>query len=173
MRKKLVPLLGAVAAGAFMMLLFKPEPAASVPVAMEKRQPFADFQMNGLDGRPWRLSDYRGKVVLVNFWATWCPPCRMETPGLVRVARDFQGKGLEVAGISMDSGSPEVRQFVAQYRIPYAILRPSADDPLASRIESLPTTFLLDRQGRVAKTYSGAEDESVFRADVTRLLAEQ
>jgi cytochrome c biogenesis protein CcmG, thiol:disulfide interchange protein DsbE len=172
MRKKIVPLAGALAAGGFMMLLFKPAPAPSRSLGPSQRQALTDFQMNDLAGRPWRLSEHRGSVVLLNFWATWCEPCRMETPGLVRLAQAFTGQPFEIAGVAMDEGGGEVRQFVTHFHIPYTILRPPAGNSIASGIEAIPTTFLIDRQGRIAKTYGGAETEDVFREDVTRLLAE-
>ncbi len=133
----------------------------------------ADFQMNDLQGRPWKLSDHRGEVVLVNFWATWCGPCREETPGLVELARNFAGRGLEVAGVSMDEAGGDVPGFVRRYQIPYEILRPPAGPSIASNIDALPTSFLIDRQGRIARTYGGAYPESVFRKDVEQLLTER
>ena len=176
MRKKALPLLGAVAAFGLMVLLFKPEAASSSSPPPDRRVAMPEFQAAGLDGHTaWKLSDHRGKVVLLNFWASWCPPCRMETPGLVRLAREYAGKGLEVAGVAMDDSDQlgAVRRFVSERQIPYPILLPPPGDPLAAKVESLPTTLLIDPQGRVAKTYYGAESENVFRQDIDRLLAER
>ncbi len=126
-----------------------------------------------LGGETWRLQDHRGEVVLINFWATWCPPCRQETPGLAKLARDYQSKGLAVVGVSMDEGGASaIQAFVNEFHLPYPVAVPDRASPLASAVESLPTTILLDRQGRVARTYMGAVRESVFQADVDRLLAE-
>jgi cytochrome c biogenesis protein CcmG/thiol:disulfide interchange protein DsbE len=145
----------------------------SHPVEPANRASMPDFQLPGLDGKIWKLSDHRGRVVLVNFWATWCPPCRMETPGLVDLANRYRGKGLEVVGISLDeNGAEAVRPFVARYHVPYPVLLPDLNSSLASAIESLPTTLLVDRTGRVSKRYDGAVPEEVFRRDVERLLAE-
>ena len=172
MRKKIVPLAGALVAGGFMMLLFKPAPSPSRSLGPGQRKVMPDFQMNDLQGHPWRLSEHRGSVVLLNFWAPWCPPCRAETPGLVRLSQQFAGQPFQIAGVAMDEGGGEVRDFVSHFHVPYTILRPPAGDSIASAIEALPTTFLIDRQGRIAKTYGGAESEAVFRDDVARLLAE-
>ncbi len=128
--------------------------------------------MRDLDGGSWRLADHRGRVVLVNFWASWCPPCREETPGFVRLAAEYRDRGLDVAGVTMDDSDAPVRQFVRSYRVPYPVLLPPANSPLLAAIDSLPTTFLVDRQGRIAKNYVGAVSESVVKADVERLLAE-
>ena len=129
------------------------------------------FNLRGLQGGQWSISEQRGKVVLVNFWATWCAPCRMETPGIVNVARRYAGRGVEVVGITMDdTPQRDVPPFVARFGIPYPILLPS--DPLASSVESLPTSLLVDRNGRVARTYYGAVDEPTLSRDIDQLLTE-
>jgi cytochrome c biogenesis protein CcmG, thiol:disulfide interchange protein DsbE len=111
--------------------------------------------------------------VLVNFWATWCPPCRAETPGLVRLANEYRSQGLEVVGISLDEDTGAIRPFIDDYQIPYPILLPSDQANLPLLVEVLPTTLLYDRQGRMAKRYVGGVAESIFKADVERLLAER
>lgn len=137
------------------------------------RKPMPDFALKDLTGRAWQLSDHRGGVVLVNFWATWCPPCRDETPGLVRVARAYRAKGLSVAGISMDEGGvAPVHKFLQDFGVDYPIMMPDPNFLMAGQVEGLPTTFLIDRQGRIAKTYVGEVREKVFRADIEQLLAE-
>ena len=98
------------------------------PVA--QREPVKQFAMTDLNGQTWNLDDHRGKVVVLNFWATWCPPCQRETPDLVDVANRYKNKGVEFAGVALDEGSGDaVQQFVDQYKIPYAILRPAAGLP--------------------------------------------
>ncbi len=127
-----------------------------------------------LQGGQWSLSQQRGKIVLVNFWATWCPPCRMETPGLVSIAKRYAGQGVEVVGIAMDdTPSRVVPPFVSQFGIPYPILLPSASAPLTTSIESLPTSLLIDRNGRVARTYYGMVDERLLAHDIDQLLSER
>jgi len=127
-----------------------------------------------LEGGQWSLSEQHGKIVLVNFWATWCPPCRMETPGLVNIAKRYAQEGVEVVGITMDDAPlRDVPPFVSQFGIPYAILLPSATSPLTSSIESLPTSLLIDRNGRVARTYYGAVDERLLAHDIDQLLSER
>jgi cytochrome c biogenesis protein CcmG/thiol:disulfide interchange protein DsbE len=141
------------------------------PVATRKTMP--DFALRDLSGGAWKLSAHRGDVVLVNFWATWCEPCRNETPGLIRIAHRYAPKGLSVAGISMDEGgAAPVRKFLKDFGVNYPVMMPDPNFLLANEIENLPTTFLIDRQGRIAKTYIGGVSESVFRADIERLLAE-
>lgn len=147
-------------------------PAGSVkPVSARKKMP--DFTLRDVGGNPWQLSTHRGDVVLVNFWATWCPPCREETPGLIRIARSYAARRVALAGISMDSGGvPAVRKFLQDFGVNYPMLLPDETFPLARNVEDLPTTFLIDRQGRIAKTYVGEVEERVFRADIEILLNE-
>jgi len=126
-----------------------------------------------LDGGTWRMEDHRGQVVLVNYWATWCGPCREETPGLVRLSRELGPKGLAVVGVSIDEGSRgKVQQFVDEFKVPYPVAFPEAMSPMAEGMAGVPTTILVDRGGRVAKTYVGAAREADFEADVGVLLRE-
>ncbi len=139
-----------------------------------QRKALADATIRDLNGQSWRLTDHRGEVVLLNFWATWCPPCQEETPGLVRLSKSYPQNELDVVGVSMDEGGPAVvRRFVSQFRIPYTIAMPDDNFRLASTVQVLPTTLLIDQHGRVAKTYTGGASEKVFRADVDALLHEQ
>jgi cytochrome c biogenesis protein CcmG, thiol:disulfide interchange protein DsbE len=148
--------------------------------AVKDRKPVADLVLPQLNGGAWRLSDHRGQVVLINYWASWCAPCRQETPGLIGLARDYRYKGLSIVGVSMDGvdqsaegGRRAVQSFLSEFHVPYPVLMPDLGTPVVPAIEALPTTVLVDRDGRAAKSYVGAVRESVFRADVDRLLAEQ
>jgi thiol-disulfide isomerase/thioredoxin len=145
--------------------------------AFAERNPVARRMMpevGGLDlnGTAWHLADQRGSVVLVNFWASWCPPCRAETPALVRLSKTYGSKGLEVVGVSMDEDSEAARRFARQFQVPYPIIDPKTSRAADLAVESLPTSFLLDRKGRVAKTYIGAVTESELVRDVESLIAE-
>ena len=142
-------------------------------VEAAQRKALPEVTIRDLAGTSWRLSDHRGQVLLLNFWATWCPPCREETPGLVRLSKSYPQSALTVIGLSMDDGRPSVvRQFVSSYKIPYPVSMPGDNFALASLAHALPTTLLIDKEGRVAKTYVGATSEKVFRADVDALLRE-
>lgn len=171
MRKQLFAVLGFVAAGALAFLLFRPESAESSVRPPAERQMMPEIRMKTLDGASWKLADTLGKVVLLNFWASWCPPCRMETPALIQVANEYRGRGLETVGVTMDDNIQDARRFVAGYKVPYTVLLPG-EDALAAQIEALPTTYLLDRQGRVAHIYTGAVSESTLRRDIGAMLAE-
>src|SRR4051794_3022370 len=139
----------------------------------DKRAVMPAFAFPSTAGHKWSLADHRGKIVLVNFWATWCGPCRQETPDLVRVFDRYRSRGVDFAGIAMDSHAQKVvPPFAERYRISYPILLPTSDSALANAIESLPTTFLLDREGRVARTWVGALQESELTKNIDELLSE-
>ncbi len=158
------------------VILGRPQSSGPLPAPMPmgQREAMGNFTLPTLTGKPWRLSEHRGHVVLLNFWATWCPPCREETPGLARVAAANRAQGLDVAGVSMDNSDlAKVRGFVSEYSLPYPILLPAPLSPLTYTVQAYPTTYLIDRQGRVAATYVGALDEDQLQRQVTRLLAEK
>ncbi len=135
-----------------------------------------ELVLTALDGTTWKLRDHRGQVVLINYWATWCEPCREEMPGLAAVAREDAPRGLAVVGIAMDQGgdaAARVRDFATQLHLPYPVaFSPRATD-LGSHEIALPTTVLIDRHGRVVKTYRGAVERGDFAQDVSALLAER
>ncbi len=147
--------------------------AFGAPTEAAKRGASNDFTLTQLDGRPWTLSAQRGKVVLVNFWATWCPPCRMETPELVALKTAYASRPFEVVGISMDEDKDTVPGFVKRYNINYPILLPNGPVSFGGDVSALPTSFLVDQQGRIAREYVGMISERAVRGDIDRLLAER
>jgi len=170
-----VQLAGVLAVGVVLTLLFRMDSGSAVVSRLRNpvdRKAMPDVASTDLRGHPWRLSDHVGQAVLINVWASWCPPCREETPGFVRVVRDYEGKGFEAVGVSADESPAPVRKFVDQFHVPYPIIMPGADSPLIAAVESLPTSFLIDRKGRVATVYVGAVTERQLRGDIDRLLKE-
>jgi len=127
-----------------------------------------------LDGSAVPLGDFKGQVVLVNFWATWCPPCRAEMPGFQKAYEALHGDGFTVVGVSMDDASRgHVASFLQDHdiRYPVAMGTPEVDAGFGG-ITSYPTSFLIDRKGRVRYTVRGFFAEPSLRAAVHRLLAE-
>lgn len=147
--------------------------AGLIPEARREATP--EMTLEQVDGGSWRLADHRGRVVVMNFWATWCEPCRDEMPALAQVLRQTAPQGVTMVGVSLDSGPNTqrlVQQFAAQYRPPWPIAFPSAALRLRSEGIAIPTTVLLDKQGRRAKTYVGEVDRATLAKDVAALLAE-
>lgn len=153
---------------------FPAQAGGFTPVA--QRAAAGELALPLLNGGTWQLSAHRGQVVLVNYWATWCEPCREELPGLVAVAKEYQPQGLAVVGVSMDDGkdvSARVQQFVTRYQVPYPIAFPApAPRSLGPGDSIIPTSVLLDRHGRVVKRYTGAVERADFAKDVAAALAE-
>lgn len=141
------------------------------PASERKNTP--NFSLKNINGGEWNFSEQRGRVVLVNYWATWCPPCRAETPGLVRLADEYKERGLEVVGVSVDENLADVPPFIEKYQIKYPVLLPGGDVNLPAGEITLPTTLLYDKNGRLAKKYVGRVLESTFKSDVETLLAEK
>lgn len=131
----------------------------------------ADFSLWDLDGRQISSADWAGKVALVNFWATWCPPCRAEIPELVALQQKYRDQ-LQIIGISEDESSPEhVRQFAVEHKINYPIaMATSTLDQTFSGISSLPTSFLIDRDGQIVQKHLGMLNAKTTELE-TRVLA--
>ncbi|MBK8813513.1 MAG: TlpA family protein disulfide reductase [Acidobacteria bacterium] len=141
------------------------------PWKPEDRKPTPDFALRKMNGEAWNFADQRGKVLVVNYWATWCGPCRFETPGLVSAATELTPRGVVFVGVSVDEDPRPIAPFVEKYKITYEILRPGRD-PNTDAEMVLPTTFLYDKKGSLAKKYTGIVLESTLRSDVEKLLNE-
>jgi cytochrome c biogenesis protein CcmG/thiol:disulfide interchange protein DsbE len=136
----------------------------------KQHRPAPDFNLPLIDGGELKLSSYRGKVVLLDFWATWCVPCREETPHFVELQQKYGGEGLQIIGVSMDDSTDPVT-FYQQFHINYPLLMGTADVGSAyGGVLGLPIAFLIDRDGRIYAKHMGATDAAVFEKDITTLL---
>ncbi len=134
-----------------------------------------DFRLKDLDGRIHRLSDYRGKVVIVDFWDTWCPPCRRGIPEFVELHKAYADSGFAMIGVAgARYGADAVRSFVRQNRVPYVNLIATEE---AFRgfgpIEGIPTTFVIDHEGYIYQKYVGYTPKRTFEQDIKTLLAQK
>jgi peroxiredoxin len=140
---------------------------ASAPTAAKSAP---DFELKGLDGKTVKLSEYRGKVVILDFWATWCPPCREEIPHFIKLQKELGDEGLAIIGVSLDQTDSPVKSFIKEHGINYPVVM--GDRNLASKyggVRAIPTTFVIDKKGEIAKKYVGYKSEEVFRGDYEEL----
>jgi peroxiredoxin len=142
------------------------------PAYLGKKAP--DFALKTLDGKDFRLSDHRGNVVLINFWATWCGPCVIETPELVKMYNELHGKGFTVVGISLDEeGFEVVAPFAKEYEVSYPLV---VDDGTVAEefggVFGLPTTYVLDKNGNIQQRFIGIFPTKEMRPVIEEMLAE-
>lgn len=151
------------------------EAARATSETVTARPAAPDFELRDLRGRDVRLSSYRGKVVVLNFWATWCAPCRVEAPSLQRLYAARGGEDLEMLAVSLDNKRDLVERFVSQYQLRFPVLLdPDRTAARAYAVNSLPVTLLIDREGRVAARIDGAHewDDDEWQKVISGLLAE-
>lgn len=145
------------------------------PAATRSSQPIAyapDFSLPQMNEQPLRLSSYRGKIVLLDFWATWCEPCQQETPRLIEFQNRYGSQGLQIIGVSMDDSAQPVREFVQRFRIDYPVVLGNADVGRAyGGVLGLPIMFLIDRNGRIRKKMVGATSASTIQQNIENLIA--
>ena len=135
-------------------------------------RPAPDFSLTDLSGSRLTLTQYRGKVVLLDFWATWCAPCKEEIPHFIEMQNRYGPRGLQVIGISMDDDEPPIRAFQQQFKMNYPVARGSAE--LATQyggVLGLPITFIIDRDGRIVSRHIGQTKPEVFESEIQKLLA--
>jgi peroxiredoxin len=132
-----------------------------------------DFTMKDVDGNDVSLSTYKGKVVLLNFWATWCGPCKAEIPGFVRLQEKYRDQGLVVVGYSVDDTAAKAKAYAAEYKMNYPILlgegREEVQDAYGP-IWGIPASFIISKDGKVCRKHMGIAPEAVFEKEVVALL---
>lgn len=145
--------------------------AAAVKAAKDRKMA-PDFELKDSMGQTVRLSSYKGKVVLLNFWATWCGPCKIEIPWFVEFEQKYKDKGFAVLGVSMDEeGWDVVKPYLANTKVNYRIVL--GNDTVAQLyggVDSLPTSFLIDQQGRIASVHVGLVSKGDYQNDINQLL---
>ncbi len=141
-----------------------------------------DFTLMSIDGDLVTLSDLKGKVVLLNFWGTWCPPCRREIPDFIELQKKYNSTGLEIVGITLSSGqAADIAMFASQWGMNYTILTDIQNietqevaalfgQATGSPISGIPTTFIIDRDGYIRKSYIGPRSEEIFYSDLKQFL---
>ena len=139
----------------------------------DQRKPAPEFALQDSSGKTVSLKDYRGKVVLLDFWATWCHGCKLEIPWFAEFSRKYSARGLTVVGVSLDSdGWKVVKPFIATSKVPYTIIL--GNDAMAKTygIGNMPDTFVIDGEGRIAAAYSGVVDKDNVEANLRTMLSQ-
>ena len=135
-------------------------------------RPGKEFSLKDLQSKKVSLSDFRGKVVLLNFFATWCPPCRQEIPELIKIYQQNKQKGLEILGISLDAeeASFMLKNFVRQMKIPYPVLIGTEAVAEDYRVFGVPITLIINREGKIVKRFEGLVPPRYFENALKDLL---
>ncbi len=131
-------------------------PAAPVIQFLRENDPAPNFELQTFDGQVVRLSDFKGRPVLINFWASWCPPCKEETPDLIAAYNELKDINAVFIGVGTQDDTDKLKQFAEAYQIPYLVV----EDPLGKvsnqyRVLGMPTTFLIDKDGILRKAING------------------
>lgn len=152
-----------------------PQPAAPPPARSDSKIP-PDFNLPAVStGKEVKLSSFKGKVVLLDFWATWCPPCRMEIPHFVGLQKEYGNKDFTVIGVSLDQkGESVVKPFMQQWKINYPVVIDSSGEVQASYggIRSIPTTVLIGKNGEVREVFIGYKPKEVFEEAIKKALSD-
>ena len=147
--------------------------APAETVTPNNRKWASDFTLQDANGREIRLSDYTGRVVLLDFWATWCHGCQLEIPWYMEFQTRYSARGLSVIGVAMDDdGWQAVKPFLKMHRVNYSVVLGSGSLAKRYGLESMPLTLLIDRNGRIAESHAGMVDKDAFEADIRLLLQE-
>ena len=150
-----------------------PGAAAADATAADKAGTMAaNFALKGADGKDIQLADYKGKVVLLNFWATWCGPCKVEIPWFIEFNKTYKDRGLAVVGVSMDDdGWKSVKPYIAEKKLDYPVVIGNDDiSKLYGGVDSLPTTFIIDRSGKIAFVHMGLVGKDTYQKEILSLL---
>lgn len=170
MGRRGILLLAAGALAAIALAVFSP--SRPRPQVAPQASVAPDFTLKQLDGTPLRLSDYRGKVVLLDFWASWCAPCREEIPHFVEWQRKYGDRGFQVIGVSMDDGPGPAQKFNREFPMNYPVAL--GDQEVATRyggILGLPVNIIIGRDGRIVSKHLGMADLSILERELTTQLA--
>ena len=144
--------------------------AASAFGQQTPEEPLPNLSLDDINGQKWNLEDNRGSVVLLNFWATWCAPCRSEIPVLVSLSKTYKTGGLKVVGVSVDSENvAQINKFIKDFKVDYQIVL-AVPGSLLSQQKAIPMSLLIDEKGVLAKKYVGAIEKSVLEKNIKALL---
>ena len=146
-------------------------PAKYLQVSSEQHPPAPDFSLPQLDGRTLTLSQYRGKVVLLDFWATWCEPCRQEIPRFIELQDKYREHGFQIIAVSMDDAEEPVREFLKEFHLNYPVVMGNAHiGQLYGGVLGLPIAFLIAPDGRIRAKHIGAVDLRYLENEIAAIV---
>ncbi len=154
-------------------LALQAAPAAAACPESEPRQARLDFTLESLTGEDVRLADFSGKVILLDFWATWCAPCKVEIPWFIDFYERYRARGLQVVGVAVEDSADAVRPYAERMGMTYPVLLGEGRDDVLDAFQpmpGLPTTFIIDREGHVCSIHTGLGDREEFEAQIEALL---
>jgi len=158
-------------------IALEPSPSEAAEQGCNADRKFSNlnFTFKDIHGKPFALSDYTGKVVLLDFWATWCPPCRKEIPGLIELYDSYRSRGFIVIGVSMDDSTSDIKKFAKRYKMNYPILLGAGRNDLEPAFGQLPlpTAFVIGRDGRICANHDGLTPKEQFEREIVPLLEVQ
>jgi peroxiredoxin len=129
-----------------------------------------DFTLKDIKGKNVKLSSFKGKVIILDFWATWCPPCRAEIPSFVELQKQYQKKGLSIIGVALDDNE-KVKKFARDYSINYTLVIGSEKVQIQyGGVTAIPTTFVIGKDFRIKKQYVGLIEKEAFEKDILELF---
>jgi peroxiredoxin len=137
------------------------------------KQANLNFTVSDMNGKQVKLASFKGKVILLDFWATWCGPCKAEIPGFVELQDAYHDKGLQVVGVSVDDEPAQLKPFAAEFKMNYPVLVGLGRDDLQDAygpMWGIPTTFLIGRDGRICRKNSGLVGKEKYELDIKALL---
>jgi peroxiredoxin len=150
----------------------KPRHRGGLPATAVAGRVAPDFELKDLSGKTVKLSDFRGKAVVLNFWATWCAPCKTEIPWFVDLQNKYGNQGLAVVGVALDESSDkEIADFAKEMKMNYPVLLGKEEtSDLYGGVEALPTTFYIDRNGKIITTVPGLIDRKEIEDNIIKAL---
>ena len=132
-----------------------------------------DFTFKDLDGRDVTLSSFKGKVILLDFWATWCGPCKFEIPGFIELYTKYRSQGFQVLGLAVDDPVPALKAYAEQMKMNYPVLVGEGREDILEAygpMPGLPTTFIISRDGKICSSHTGLEKKETFEKEIKALL---
>jgi thiol-disulfide isomerase/thioredoxin len=131
------------------------------------------FSFKDIDGKKVALSDFKGKVILLDFWATWCVPCKAEIPSFIELQKKYGGRGLQIVGVSVDDSMPTAKKYAAEMKMNYPVLLAEGKEDILKAydpIPSIPVSILIGRDGKIAARHLGITAMDVFEKEIAPLL---